>query len=82
MAKKIEELSTETLLKRKKLAVRLLWVMLIAVLITLAASVYDYYREDEINFTTFLASISTCSAAAIALFAGLKKVREELDRRA
>jgi len=81
MAKKIEDLSTETLLKRKKLAVWLLWVMLIAVLITLAASVYDYYTEDEFNVTTFLASISACSAAAITLFVGLKKIREELDRR-
>jgi len=43
MAKKIEDLSTETLLKRKKLAVWLLWLMLFAVLISQAASVYDYY---------------------------------------
>ena len=55
--------------------------MLFAVLITLVASVYDYYTEDEFNFTTFLASISACSAAAITLFAGLKKLREELNRR-
>ena len=73
--KKIEDLSTEILLKRKKLAVWLLWLMLIAILITLAASVYDYYTEDEFNFTT------ACSAAAITLFAGLKKIREELNRR-
>ena len=45
--KKIEDLSTETLLRRKKLA-----------------------------------SISACAAAAITLFAGLKKIREELNRRA
>jgi hypothetical protein len=82
MAKKIQNVSAETLLKRKKLASWLLWLMLITVLITLAASVYDYYTEDEFNFTTFLTSISACSVAAIALFAGLKKNREELDRRA
>jgi hypothetical protein len=29
-----------------------------------------------------LASISACAAAAITLFAGLKKIREELNRRA
>jgi len=81
MAKKIEELSTETLLKRRKLAVWLLWVMLIAVFITVAASVYDYLTEEEFSITPFLASISACSAAAIALFAGLKKIREELDHR-
>jgi uncharacterized membrane protein YcjF (UPF0283 family) len=80
--KKIEDLNTETLLKRKKLAIWLLWLMLFAVLLTLSAGVYDYYTEDEFNVTTFLASISACSAAAIALFAGLKKLREELDRRA
>ena len=45
--KQIEDLSTETLLRRKKLA-----------------------------------SISTCAAAAITLFAGLKKIHEELNRRA
>jgi uncharacterized membrane protein YcjF (UPF0283 family) len=80
--KKIEDLSTETLLKRKKLAVWLLWLMLFAVLLSLAASIYDYYTEEEFNFTPFLASISACAAAAITLFAGLKKIREELDRRA
>jgi hypothetical protein len=82
MAKKIEDQSTESLLKRKKLAIWLLWLMLFAVLITLAASVYDYFTEDEFNFTTFLASISACAAAALTLFLGLKKIREELDRRA
>jgi len=56
--------------------------MLFAIIITLVASVNDYYTEDEFNFTTFLASISACAAAAITLFAGLKKIREELDRRA
>jgi hypothetical protein len=55
--------------------------MLFAVLITLAASLYDYFTEDEFNITTFLASISACSAAAITLFAGLKKIGEELKRR-
>jgi len=82
MAKKIEDLSTETLLKRRKLAVWLLWVMLIAVFITVAASVYDYLTEEEFSITPFLASISACSVAAITLFAGLKKIHEELDRRA
>lgn len=82
MAKKIEDQSTESLLKRKKLAIWLLWLMLFAVLITLAASVYDYYTEDEFNFTIFFASISACAAAALTLFLGLKKIREELDRRA
>jgi len=82
MAKEIEDLSTETLLKRKKLAEWLLWLMLFAVLITLSAGVYDYFTEDEFNLATFLASISACTAAAITLFAGLKKIRKELDSRA
>jgi drug/metabolite transporter (DMT)-like permease len=81
MAKKIEDVSTEKLLKRKKLAIWLLWLLLFAVLITIAASIYDYLTEDEFNLTTFLASISACSAAAITLFAGLKKANQELERR-
>ena len=81
MANKIEDLSTEKLLKRKKLAIWLLWVMVIAILITVAASVYDYFTEEEFSITPFLGSISGCTAASIALFAGLKKIREELDRR-
>lgn len=80
--KQIEDLSTETLLKRKKLAIWLLWLMLFAVFISLAAGVYDYFTEEEFNFTTFIAPISACTAAAITLFAGLKKIRDELDRRA
>lgn len=80
--KKIEDLSTETLLKRKKLATWLLWLMVFAAFISVAAGIYDYFTEDKFNFTTFLASVSACSAAAMALFAGLKKIREELDRRA
>jgi len=80
--KKIEDLSTETLLKRKKLATWLLWLMIFAAIISIAVSFYDYFTEEEFNFTTLLASISACAAAAIALFAGLKKIREELDRRA
>lgn len=56
--------------------------MLFAVLLTLVASVFDYFTEDEFNFTPFLASISACMAAGITLFAGLKKIREELDHRA
>lgn len=82
MAKKIQDLSTETLLKRKKLALWLLWLMLFAALLSLSAAVYDYFTEDEFNFTTFLGSISACAVAALTLFAGLKKIREELDRRA
>ena len=81
MAKKIEDISTEKLLKRKKLAIWLLWVMLIAILITVAASVYDYFTEEEFSITPFLGSISGCAAASIALFAGLRKTREELERR-
>jgi hypothetical protein len=81
MAKKIEDLSTEKLLKRKKLATWLLWVMLIAVVITVAASIYDYFTEEEFSITPFLASLSACTAASITLFAGLKKAREELERR-
>jgi Na+/melibiose symporter-like transporter len=82
MAKKIEDLSTEKLLKRKKLALWLLWLMIFAVFISLAASVYDYYTEKKFNFPTFLSSISACAAAAITLFIGLKKIQKELDRRA
>jgi len=80
--KQIEDLSTETLLRRKKLASWLLWLMVFAAFISVAASVYDYFTEEEFNFTPFLASISACTAAAITLFVGLKKIREELDRRA
>ena len=80
--KKIEDLSTETLLKRKKLASWLLWLMIFAAFISLSASVYDYFTEEEFNFTTLLASITACSAAALTLLLGLKKIREELDRRA
>jgi hypothetical protein len=79
--KKIEDLSTETLLKRKKLAIWLLCLMLFAVLLTLAASVYDYFTEEEFIITTFLASISACAVAAITLFAGLKRINKQLDRR-
>jgi uncharacterized membrane protein YcjF (UPF0283 family) len=82
MAQKIEDLSTETLLKRKRLAVWLLWLMLFAALLSLSAAVYDYFTEEEFSITAFLASISACAVAAITLFAGLRKVREELDRRA
>lgn len=82
MAKKIENLSTETLLKRKRLAVWLIWLMLFAILVTAAASIYDYFTEEDFNITPFLGSISACAVAAITLLAGLKKIREELDRRA
>jgi LPS O-antigen subunit length determinant protein (WzzB/FepE family) len=82
VAKKIEDVSTERLLKRKKLAIWLLWLMLFAALITVAANVYDYFTEEEFSITAFLAPISGCAAAAITLYAGLKKIREELDRRA
>jgi hypothetical protein len=82
MAKKIEEYSTETLLKRKRLATWLLWLMLLAILITLAASIYDYFTEEEFSIAVFLASISACAVAAITLFSGLRNIRKELDRRA
>ena len=81
MAKKIEDLSTETLFKRSRLAVWLLWLMLFAALITVAATVYDYFTEEEFSITPFLGSISACAVAAFTLFAGLKKLRKELDRR-
>ena len=80
--KKIEDLSTETLLKRKKLAVWLLWLMLFAAFISVAASIYDYITEDKFDIPIFLAAILGCAAAALTLFLGLKKIREELDRRA
>jgi hypothetical protein len=82
MAKKIEELSTESLLKRKRLASALIWLMIFAILISLAASVYDYFQEGEFNLPAFLGSISACLVAALTLSLGLKKIREELDRRA
>jgi hypothetical protein len=68
-------------MKRKKLAIWLLWLMLFAVIITIAASLYDYFTEEEFSITPFLGSISGCAAASIALFAGLNKTREELNRR-
>jgi len=82
MAKKIEDLSTETLLKRKKLAVRMLWLMLFAAFISLAASIYDYITEDKFDIPILLAAISGSTTAALTLFLGLKKIREELNRRA
>ena len=81
MAKKIEEFSTESLLKRKRLATWLLWLLLLAALLTLAASIYDYFTEEEFSFAVFLASISACAVAAITLFAGLRNINKELDRR-
>jgi hypothetical protein len=46
MAKKIEDLSTESLLKRKRLATWLIWLMIFAAFISLTASVYDYLTEE------------------------------------
>jgi hypothetical protein len=82
MARKIEDLSTETLLRRKRLAIALIWLMIFAILISLAASVYDYFQEGKFNLPTFLGSIGACGAAALTLSLGLKKIKEELDRRA
>ncbi len=82
MAKKIEDLSTETLLRRKRLAIALIWLMIFAMLLTIAASIYDYCTEKDFNVTTLLGSLAACFATALTLFLGLKKIREELARRA
>jgi hypothetical protein len=81
MVKKIEDLSTETLLRRKRLAITLIWLMIFANLLSVAANAYDYFQEGELNLPTFLGSISACLVAALTLFLGLKKIKEELERR-
>ena len=81
MAKKIEDLSTETLLRRKRLARALIWLMIFAMLLTVAASIYDYITEEDFNVPTLLGSLAACSAAAVTLTLGLRKIREELARR-
>ena len=56
--------------------------MVFAAFISVAGSIYDYITEDKFDIPIFLAAISGCAAAALTLFLGLKKIREELDRRA
>jgi hypothetical protein len=82
MAKKIQDLSTETLLRRKRLARSLIWLMIFAILLSVAANVYDYLREGDVNLPALLGSLSACLAAALTLSLGLRRILEELDRRA
>jgi hypothetical protein len=81
MARKIEDLSTETLLRRKRLARALIWLMIFAILLSVAANLYDYLKEGDVNLPAFMGSISACLVAALTLILGLKKISEELARR-
>ena len=55
--------------------------MIFAILLSMAANAYGYLIEGDVNLPAFLGSISACLVAALTLILGLKKIREELERR-
>jgi Na+/melibiose symporter-like transporter len=82
MAKhKIEDLSTERLAKRKKLATWLIWTNLIAGLLCLILAVADYIKLKELNISLFAVGMA-CVTIVITMYPGFKKAQEELKRRA
>jgi hypothetical protein len=81
MAKtKIEDLSTDGLIKRKKLATWLMWVDVIAGVICLGAAIFDFIQQKELNFILIAVGFG-CITVAITLLPGIRKIQEVIKNR-
>jgi hypothetical protein len=81
MAKeKIEDISTEKLIKRKKFASILIVILIAVAVLDGAAVIYDLIVGDGFEIYLFVPAIA-CFVIAIPMYMGLKKINEELARR-
>ena len=77
---KIEDLSTEKLLKRKKFSNALLILLLIVAIIDFTLFLYDLIRDDNFN-TSLLVSVGALIVVGMPVLIGRKKILEELEGR-
>ncbi len=81
MAKeKLEELSTEILVKRRKFVSILIVVMLVVEIIAIATLIFDLISDKNFN-AGLLAAIMGVFATSVPLLIGKKKLDEEIKKR-
>ncbi len=79
--KKLENLSTEELNKKKKLGKLVLMFLVGATLIILIANGIIYFKNQPSFSWTNIGILFACVPITIGLYSGLKKIDEELNKR-
>ena len=81
MAKeKIEDISTQKLLRRKKLTSTLLVLLIAATVLNGAGVIYELIIGNGFNINLFIPAI-VCFGFALYMYKGLKNINKELARR-
>ena len=81
MAKEnLENISTERLIKRNKLAFAVLFILIVAIVLSVALLVYAIINGDGFQTYVFV-SAGSCFLIGIIIYSGIKKTKEELARR-
>jgi hypothetical protein len=76
----IENLTTEMLIKRKKLNTAILVILLFAAIADIIMFLYDLMWDEKFK-ASLLVSFGALVVISIALYIGKKKILEELERR-
>ena len=81
MAKeKLEDLSLDTLRKRKNISVVLLCVLIGVVILSIIILLRDFIGEKQLNYS-LLGGASPCLFFALYFYLGIKKINGEISRR-
>lgn len=76
----LENLSSEKLLRRKKLAAWVLGLLLLVICLSVSVTIYVYIRDRELTYST-LPGVFGCTLVAIILAVGIRKINNELSGR-
>lgn len=76
----IEDFSLEQLLKRKRLIIAVLVILTVAFVLDVAVFIYDLIAGKGFCITLFVPAI-VCLGFVLLMYAGLKNINKELDRR-
>ena len=77
---KLEELSNEILIRRKKIATGIVITLVIIILLSIIIFVIQFMNGNELKFQKF-APVLCCLVCGLPIYAGIKKINEELKKR-
>ena len=81
MAKeKLEDLTTEKLIRRKKIGTGIVMALVILIPLYIIYFVILFVRKNVFEYQELVPAL-TCFAIALPMYAGIKKINEELARR-
>ena len=80
MDKRNEDLTSDQLIKKRKTTIVVIWLLIIAVILSLLALLYDLFLENTKEII-MLTPVLVCTFFALYMAQGLKKLNKELEKR-